>query len=95
MLTPKSTTDGPGFVTSFPQRIADREDNLEGPIVVGAVDNDGNKAPFSQELRYGRMLWAPGVDIGCADGSREIARYVMTGGTSYGKSYDQLRDMAC
>lgn len=65
--------------------MADRKDNLWGPIVVGAVDNEGNKAPWSQELEYGRMLWAPGVDIECADSAPSVHDYVITSGTSFGK----------
>ncbi|KAL8916893.1 MAG: hypothetical protein Q9208_008295 [Pyrenodesmia sp. 3 TL-2023] len=75
--------DGPGFITKLPASLADREDNLLGPIVVGAVDNDGNKAPFSEELRDGRVLWAPGVGISCAKTSPDIGTYVTEWGTSY------------
>ncbi|KAI4246655.1 MAG: hypothetical protein L6R42_009840, partial [Xanthoria sp. 1 TBL-2021] len=75
--------NGPGFVTRLPASIADRKDNLWGPIVVGAVDNNGNKAPSSEELRYGRMLWAPGVDIECANTSPDISSYITETGTSF------------
>lgn len=85
MLTQNATTDGPGFVTRLPASIADRKDNLWGPIVVGAVDNDGKKAPSSEELQYGRMLWAPGVDIKCANTSPDISSYITETGTSFGK----------
>ncbi|KAL8893759.1 MAG: hypothetical protein Q9192_004951, partial [Flavoplaca navasiana] len=89
------STYGPGFVTRLPAKISDRKDNLWGPIVVGAVDDDGEKAPFSEELRYGRMLWAPGVDIGCAAGPPEISKYETESGTSFGKWNDHLLDSNC
>ncbi|KAL8856792.1 MAG: hypothetical protein Q9178_006629 [Gyalolechia marmorata] len=72
-----------GYVTRLPQKISDRPDNLWGPIVVGAVDNEGEKARFSSELQYGRMLWAPGVKIECAAESPEIEFYWEESGTSF------------
>ena len=51
MLIPIITTAG-GFVTQLPQKLADRRHDLWGPIVVGAVNNEGEKAPFSPELQY-------------------------------------------
>ncbi|KAL8916295.1 MAG: hypothetical protein Q9172_006366 [Xanthocarpia lactea] len=72
-----------GYVTRIPQRIADRPDNLWGPIVVGAVNNEGEKASFSSELQHGRMLWAPGVEIECAAESPEIRIYWEESGTSF------------
>ncbi|KAL8653418.1 MAG: hypothetical protein Q9210_002113, partial [Variospora velana] len=83
--------NGPGFVTKLPASLADRKDNLLGPIVVGAVDNDGDRAPFSEELRDGRMLWAPGVEISCAKTSPNIDTYVIESGTSY--VAEQLTEM--
>ncbi|KAL8782079.1 MAG: hypothetical protein Q9213_005720 [Squamulea squamosa] len=77
-----------GYVTQLPQRLADRPDNLWGPIVVGAVDNDGIRAKFSKELRVGRMLWAPGVEIECAAESPEIKIYWEESGTSFGGPFD-------
>ncbi|KAL8851646.1 MAG: hypothetical protein Q9221_003483 [Calogaya cf. arnoldii] len=41
-----------GFVTQLPQKLADRRHDLWGPIVVGAVNNEGEKVPFSPELQY-------------------------------------------
>ncbi|KAI4135723.1 MAG: hypothetical protein LQ341_005841 [Variospora aurantia] len=81
---------GPGFVTRFPAKLSDREDNLWGPIVVGAVDWFGEKAEFSKELQYGRMLWAPGEDIKCAAESPDIASYSLENGTSFGKWHHHI-----
>ena len=78
--------DGPGFITKLPARLADLKDNLHGPIVVGSVDKDGHKAPSSEELRHGRMLWATGVEITCAETSPDISSYITASGTSFGKS---------
>ncbi|KAL8671651.1 MAG: hypothetical protein Q9168_003857 [Polycauliona sp. 1 TL-2023] len=94
-----SGNDGPGFVTAYPPRIADRQDNLDGPIVVGAVNNTGDKAKFSQELQYGRMLWAPGVDVTFADTFPDISEFAISSETSYaaplvaGVVAEQLTDM--
>ena len=78
--------DGPGFITKLPARLADLKDNLHGPIVVGSVDKHGHKAPSSEELQHGRMLWATGVDITCADTAPGISSYITASGTSFGKS---------
>ncbi|CAO1605864.1 hypothetical protein XANCAGTX0491_009369 [Xanthoria calcicola] len=75
--------DGPGFITKLPARLADLKDNLQGPIVVGSVDKDGHKAPSSEELRTGQMLWATGVEITCADTSPDISSYITASGTSF------------
>lgn len=82
--------DGPGFITKLPARLADLKDNLQGPIVVGSVDKDGHKAPSSEELRTGQMLWATGVEITCADTSPDISSYITASGTSFGKPYIHL-----
>ena len=78
--------DGPGFITKLPARLADLKDNLQGPIVVGSVDKNGHKAPSSEELQHGRMLWATGVDITCAETSPDLSSYITASGTSFGKS---------
>ncbi|KAL9581559.1 MAG: hypothetical protein Q9212_003830 [Teloschistes hypoglaucus] len=85
--------NGGGYVTTLPQRLADRPDNLWGPVVVGAVDNNGERASFSDQLRHGRMLWAPGVEIECAAESPENRIYWEQSGTSFGVVAEQLTDM--
>ncbi|KAI4224146.1 MAG: hypothetical protein LQ349_007291 [Xanthoria aureola] len=74
---------GNAFITKLPARLADLKDNLQGPIVVGSVDKDGHKAPSSEELRTGQMLWATGVEITCADTSPDISSYITASGTSF------------
>ena len=84
-ITVSAGNEGPGYISSFPANGADHWGYIDDPIVVGAVDNVGNQASFSEQLRIGRMIWAPGVDIRCAAGSPSTSGFRTVNGTSVGK----------
>lgn len=55
-------------------------------ILVGATDNAGKKAPFSQSGNLVTLL-APGVKVPCLDYKEDSTKPVLEDGTSFGKSY--------
>ena len=55
-------------------------------ILVGATDNAGKKAPFSQSGNLVTLL-APKVQVPCLDYKEDFTKPVLEDGTSFGKSY--------
>ena len=84
IITTSAGNAGPHEADSFIAMLPDRSDQFKNQlIVVGAVDFDGNKAEWSEELIHSKMLWAPGVDIFCAKGAQATSGYREADGTSY------------
>ena len=78
-----SGNDGNKDVDRVPALWATPEFGSMPLLVVGAVDNQGIKSSFSQRLQNDGSLWAPGVDVQCANGvSGDSAR----SGTSFSAS---------
>ncbi|KAL8671357.1 MAG: hypothetical protein Q9168_004139 [Polycauliona sp. 1 TL-2023] len=83
LITTSAGNAGPHVVDSFPARLADSTTEFYNHIiVVGAVDFNGAKTDFTEELGHAKMLWAPGQDIFCPKGDGVKTGYVIEDGTS-------------